>query len=89
MKYLQSEEIMSRCLLSFTMGFTVVLSRSLKRHYRSPPEHRPTSSTNVGSDAQNANIGVSEFIHVGDRYKSAGLRNLAECFTKEDALKYL
>ena len=53
------------------------------------PQHRPSSSTNFGSNAQNADIAVNEFIHVGDRYKTARLRNLAQCVTKQDALKHL
>ena len=60
------------------------------RHYRSLPEHRPTtSSKNVGSNVQNADIVVNEFINVGDRFKTAKLRNVAECVTKEDALNHL
>ena len=80
---------MSKVFTCLYCGATYLADRSLKRHYRSLPEHRPTSSTNVGSNVQNADIVVNEFINVGDRYKVARLRNLAECVTKGDALNYL
>ena len=80
---------MSRIFTCLYCGATYFANRSLKRHYRSLTEHRPTSSTNVGSNAQNADIVVNEFINVGDRYKVARLQNLAKCVTKGDALNHL
>ena len=80
---------MSKVFTCLYCGATYLADRSLKRHYRSLPEHRPTSSTNVGSNVQNADIVVNEFINVGDRYKVARLRTLAECVTKGDALNHL
>ena len=73
---------MSKVFTGLYCCATYSADRSLKRHYRSLPENRPTSSTNVGSNVQNADIVVNEFINVGDRYKVVGLRNLAECVTK-------
>ena len=82
---------MSKVFTCLYCGATYLANRSLERHYRSLTEHRPspTSSTNVGSNAQNADIVVNEFINVGDRYKVARLRNLAECVTKGDAFNHL
>ena len=80
---------MSKVFTCLYYGATYLADRSLKRHYGSLPEHRPTSSTNVGSNVQNADIVVNEFINVGDRYKVARLRNLPECVTKGDTLKHL
>ena len=74
---------MSKVFTCLYCGATYSADRSLKRHYRSLPEHRPTSSTNVGSNVQNTDIVVNEFINVGDRYKVARLRNLARmCYKR-------
>ena len=73
----------------FAVVLCIQLDRSLKRHYRPLPEYSSTSNTNAGSNIQNADIVVNEFIYVGEMYKVTILWNLAECVTKEDALKHL
>ena len=86
------DKVKKSCQKVFTClycGAMYSADRSLKRHCRLLQEHRPTSSTNVGSKIQNADVVVNEFINVGERYKVPRLWNLAQCVTKEDALRHL
>ena len=80
---------MSKISTCLYYGATYSAKRSLKRHNKSLPEHRPTSSTIVGSNVQDADTVVNEFINVGDRWEASRLRNVVEGVTNEDALRHL